>query len=103
MVLVDQAEDIMADTFGALLCLALQGMLDMVLGGPPSWTFSALRMLAELDGGPRPLRGRQSSMVGPGGQEDRTTPSWVRYREKKGFPSLWSFPDILFLQRRVDD
>ncbi|CAE7234210.1 RE1, partial [Symbiodinium necroappetens] len=61
VVLVDQAEDLMADgTYAALLDLALTGKIKMVFGGPPCRTFSALRnLVTEGQDAPRPLRDRE--------------------------------------------
>ena len=64
MVLVDQAEDVMADaTYSALLELAASGKVKAVFGGPPCRTFSALRNLptAGAGEGPRPLRDREGN------------------------------------------
>ena len=52
--LVDSRWDLAApETFLALMMLAEEGLIDIVLGGPPCSTFSKLRF---LPGGPPPLR-----------------------------------------------
>ena len=61
VITVDQAENLLDDaTYASLLEVACSGKLDMLFGGPPCRTFTALRHFA-LDtpgGGPRPLRAR---------------------------------------------
>ena len=81
VVLVDQAEDLMADgTYAALLDLALSGKIKMVFGGPPCRTFSALRNVA-VEGmeGPRPLRERDGD--GRWGRKDLS--DWEEWRTRQ--------------------
>ncbi|OLQ15613.1 Copia protein [Symbiodinium microadriaticum] len=81
VVLVDQAEDLMADgTYAALLDLALTGKIKMVFGGPPCRTFSALRNVAmEGQDGPRPLRDRNGD--GRWGRKDLS--EWEEWRARQ--------------------
>ena len=81
VVLVDQAEDLMADgTYAALLDLALTGKIKMVFGGPPCRTFSALRnLVTEGQDAPRPLRDREGDgRWGKGGLSD-----WEEWRVRQ--------------------
>ena len=81
VVLVDQAEDLMADgTYAALLDLALTGKIKMVFGGPPCRTFSALRnMVFEGQDAPRPLRDRTG--IGRWGRENLS--DWEEWRVRQ--------------------
>ena len=82
VVLVDQAEDVMADaTYSALLELAASGKLKTVFGGPPCRTFSALRNLptAGAGEGPRPLRDREGD--GRWGRQGLT--EWETWRVRQ--------------------
>ena len=82
VVLVDQAENVMADaTYSALLELAASGKVKTVFGGPPCRTFSALRNLptAGAGEGPRPLRDREGD--GRWGRQGLT--EWETWRVRQ--------------------
>ena len=92
-------------TFHRIMQLIEEGLIDIVIGGPPCWTVARSRHRALPGGGPRPLRfrwcvwGRQNLRPHERARLDEANTLWINYLAicegvgVRGGAWLWEHPD----------